>query len=178
MLAPAAAGFLIAPMVVADAEDCAAYASLPESNLLVSSVTRSSADIVPMIERCYSGDPNAPLLFSVREQATARFIASVGFHSISALSRTAEITYTVHPEKWGRGVGTQVCNAAVRWAFGEKQWVRVQATTLEQHKASQRILHKCGFELEGRLRNFRLVRGVPSDFLLFSILPGPSAGAA
>jgi RimJ/RimL family protein N-acetyltransferase len=165
-------------MVVADAEDWVAYAALPESNEFVSSIIRSTADAVPMIERSLSSEPNSPLMFAIRELQSGRLVASVGFHTVSSLNRTAEITYTVHPGLWGRGLATRACTAAVQWAFAHKGWVRIQATTLERHHASQRVLVKCGFQLEGRLSNFRIVHGVPSDYLMFSVIPGAAGSAA
>jgi len=178
VLAPEVSGFTVTHMVVADAGDWVAYAALPESNEFVSSTIRSVADAVPLIERSLSGDPNSPLLFAIREVSSGRLVASVGFHTVSSLNRTAEITYTVHPERWGQGLATRACAAAVQWAFAHKGWVRIQATTLEHHHASQRVLAKCGFQLEGKLRNFRIVRGVPSDYLLFAIVPGAAGSAA
>jgi RimJ/RimL family protein N-acetyltransferase len=171
LLAPTILGFSMAPMAVSDAEEWAEYATLPEATRFTSTVARSAADIVSMIERTLSGDPNAPVLFSMREPSSGRFVASVGFHTVSSLNRTAEVTYTVRPEFWGKGLATAACTAAVRWAFQHKQWVRVQATTLEEHVASQRVLLKCGFALEGKLRNFRIVRGEPRDFLLYACIP-------
>jgi RimJ/RimL family protein N-acetyltransferase len=179
VLAPSIAGFSVAPMVVADAADWVAYAARPESNEFVSSSVRSVADAVPMIERSHSSDPNAPVLFAIRElDSTRRLVATVGFHTVSSLNRSAEITYTVDPQLWGRGIATRACAAAVQWAFTVKGWVRVQATTLERHQASQRVLAKCGFQLEGTLRNFRIVRGVPCDYLMFSVIRRTGAGAA
>jgi RimJ/RimL family protein N-acetyltransferase len=165
-------------MAVADAADWAEYAVLPEFARFTSTVTRSAADLVPMIERTLSGDPNAPVLFSVREPGSGQFVASVGFHTVSSLNRTAEVTYTVRPELWGKGLATAACAAAVRWAFQHKRWVRVQATTLEEHAASQRVLRKCGFEFEGKLRNFRIVRGEPRDYLLYACIPDRPDDAA
>jgi RimJ/RimL family protein N-acetyltransferase len=178
VLAPQIAGFTVSHMVVADVDDWLAYAALPESNEFVSSTIRSTADALPLIERSLSADPSAPVLFAIRELASARLVASVGFHTVSPLNRTAEITYTVHPELWGQGLATRACSAAVQWAFVTKGWVRIQATTLERHLASQRVLAKCGFQLEGKLRNFRLVRGVPSDYLVFSVIPSVATSAA
>jgi RimJ/RimL family protein N-acetyltransferase len=165
-------------MTVEDATDWAEYAMLPRVTEFVSSVVASPADLVAMIERTRSGEANAPILFSVREQASGRFVASVGFHTVSALNRTAEITYTVHPEHWGKGLATAVCGAASRWAFEHRGWVRVQATTLEANVASQRVLLKCGYALEGKLRNFRMVRGEPRDYLLYACVPLAAPGAA
>lgn len=178
MPAPEIPGFSVAPMAVDDAATWAEYAVLPEVGRFTSTVTRSAADIVPMIERTLSGDLNAPVLFAVREPSSGRFVASVGFHTVSSLNRTAEITYTVRPEWSGNGLATAACAAAVSWAFQHKRWVRVQATTLEEHVASQRVLLKCSFEFEGKLRNFRIVRGEPRDYLLYACIPVRAGSAA
>jgi [ribosomal protein S5]-alanine N-acetyltransferase len=168
---PGIPGYVVAPLAVADAADWARFALLPEVMRYTSTVATSAADLVPMIERTLAADPNAPVLFGVRDAASRQLVACVGFHTVSALHRTAEVTYTVHPERWGRGLATAACDAAVRWAFTQRGWVRVQATTLEPHVASQRVLLKCGFEFEGRLRNFRIVRGQPHDYLLYARVP-------
>ena len=102
-------------------------------------------------------------------------MASVGFHTVSALNRTAEVTYAVSPSDSGRGIATAACAAAVAWGFEQRRWLRIQATTLEAHAASRRVLEKCGFGLEGTLRNFRLVRGEPRDYLMFSVIPSTPA---
>jgi len=177
-LAPDIAGYSVAPMCVGDAAEWAQYAALPEVIKFTSSTVKSAADIVPMIERTLSGDLNAPILFSVREPISGRFVASVGFHTVSSLNRTAEVTYTVHPALWGQGLATAACAAAVSWAFAHKGWVRIQATTVEEHQASQRVLLKCSFELESKLRNFRIVQGEPRDYLLYARIPSQGEGAA
>jgi RimJ/RimL family protein N-acetyltransferase len=78
----------------------------------------------------------------------------------------------VRPECWGRGIAGAACRAALQWGFGDRGWQRIQATTLESNVASQAVLRRCGFALEGRLRNFRIVRGEPRDYLMFSVVPG------
>jgi RimJ/RimL family protein N-acetyltransferase len=169
-------GHAVAPMGRADAPDWATFALLPEVQAFTSSTAESVADLVPMIERTLVDDPNAPLLFAVRtcgpDGSPGRMVASLGFHTVSALNRSAEITYTVHPECWGRGLATALARAALHWGFSRRQWVRIQATTLVDHLASQRVLAKCGFVFEGRLRNFRLVRGQPRDYLMYARVPG------
>lgn len=171
MNAPSLSGYLLAPMVPGDAPDWADYVLLPEVKRLTSSSCESVADLLPMIERSQSADPNAPRLFSVREAGSGRFVAAIGFHTVSALNRSAEVTYDVRPDCQGRGLATALCEAGVAWGFAEQGWLRIQATTLVEHVASQRVLTKCNFALEGRLRNFRIVRGEPRDYLMFSRIP-------
>jgi len=170
-------GHVVSTVALADVDDWASFAVLPEVQEHTSSSVSSAADLVPMIERTMSTDPNAPVLFAVREPPLGLLVAVVGSHTVSALNKTAEVTYVVRPERWGAGLATAVCHAAVQWAFRTRGWVRVQATTLEANVASQRVLKKCGFAFEGRLRNFRMVRGQPGDYLLFSTVPtSPAAG--
>jgi RimJ/RimL family protein N-acetyltransferase len=169
---PLVPGHVVTRIALADAAEWATFAVLPQVQEHTSSEVRGVADLVPMIERSLSDDPGAPVLFALRQAATHELVATFGFHSISALNGSAEVTYVVRPEQWGRGVATAVCAAAVRWGFKERGWVRIQATVLEPNVASLRVLEKCGFAFEGRLRNFRKVRGEPRDYLLYATVPG------
>lgn len=77
MREPEMAGFSVARMVIADADGCVAYAALPECNEFVSSTVRSAADAIAMIGRSLSDEPNAAVLFAIRELGSARLVASI-----------------------------------------------------------------------------------------------------
>lgn len=159
-----------------DAEAWAAYATLPEVTRHTSSSAASVADVAAVIERGLEREPASPVHFAIVETAGGRLVAHVGFHTVSPLNRSAEVTYDVHPELWGRGIATAACAAALRWGFADRGWQRIQATTLESNLASQAVLRRCGFVFEGKLRAFRVVRGESRDYLMFSRLPtDPSA---
>ena len=175
---PTVHGHDVQRLALADADDWAAFALLPEMQRFTSANAASLADLLPVIERTLSGAPDAPVLFGVRDPLTHELEATFGFHTVSSLNRTAELTYMVRPQLWGRGLATALCEAAVTWAFRDRGWVRVQATVLEPNIASIRVLQKCGFVLEGRLHNFRIVHGAPRDFMLFARVPAPDAGIA
>lgn len=161
------------PIAPDDAAEWFEFAALPEVKRHTSSTVESLADVQAAIGRTLTGEASAPVYFALRDAASSQLAAVVGYHSRSPLNRTAEISYEVRPALWGRGVATRVCRAAVAWGFDHLGLVRVQATTLEENVASQRVLAKAGFDIEGKLRNFRLVRGVPRDYLLFSMIPPP-----
>ncbi|CAM2157409.1 protein of unknown function [Pararobbsia alpina] len=38
-----------------------------------------------------------------------------------------------------------------------------------------RVLEKCGFEFEGVLRAYRMVRGTPGHFNMFALINGPAS---
>jgi [ribosomal protein S5]-alanine N-acetyltransferase len=161
-----------------DVHDWAAYALLPEVKEYTSSVASTVDDLRPMIQRSLVGDATSPIYFAVVDQAENKMIGSVGFHSVSTVNGTAEITYDVAPSHWNRGIATAACRAASCWGFEERQWHRIQATTVLAHVRSQHVLERCGFKREGIVRNFRVVHGHPADYWLYSVLPGEVKSAA
>jgi RimJ/RimL family protein N-acetyltransferase len=156
------------PISFSDIEPWYAYLSIPGAVEHTSWSIKSREDVRAIVERCHSSGARSLIRFAVVDVETARMIGSVGFHTISAENRTAEIAFDLHPEFWGQGIATHCCRAALTWGFAQRQYVRIQATALDTNYASMRVLEKSGFALEGLLRNFRLVRGVPRDFRMYS----------
>jgi [ribosomal protein S5]-alanine N-acetyltransferase len=114
--------------------------------------------------------PSSMTRFAIVRRDDGAFIGSAGFHSVSPVNHTAEIAYDLAPEVWGHGIARATCEALTRWAFEHVGLVRVQGTTLASNTRSQRVLESCGFEREGLLRRYRLVRGTPGDFWMYSRL--------
>lgn len=84
---------------------------------------------------------------------------------------TAEVTYDVTPAHWCQGIASAACRAATLWGFAQHGWHRIQATTVLPNIGSQKMLERCGFPHEGLLRNFRLVRGLQTDFWMCAAIP-------
>jgi ribosomal-protein-alanine N-acetyltransferase len=118
-----------------------------------------------------SEDPSTPIRFAISRGHGQPLIGSVGFHTIASAHRTAEIAYDLHPSYWGEGIGSDCCTALTNWGFLERGYLRVQAVVLETNMPSISLLEKCGFAFEGKLRNYRVVRGCARDFLMYSKLP-------
>ena len=165
-------GFVVRPVEASDAPAWASYACLPEVQEFTSSNPACVEDLLALIHRTLAGEPNSPIQFALIAEGGSSLVATVGFHTISTLNGTAEITYDVSPSHWGRGIATKACRAATSWAFAAKGWHRIQATTVLQHLRSQRVLERCGYRKEGLVRNYRIVRGQPTDYWLYSAVPG------
>lgn len=172
MEAPHAPGFVIRPIRVEDAVAWASYACLPEVKDHTSSTANSVDDVLRVIHLVLAAEANSPIHFAVTPEHSSALVATVGFHTVSALNRTAEITYDVAPSHWGQGIAKALCRAATLWGFETKDWCRIQATTVLANTRSMRVLEHCGFKREGRVRNFRIVRGAPADYWLYSAVPG------
>jgi [ribosomal protein S5]-alanine N-acetyltransferase len=178
MSPPKIPGFTVRLIQLEDAAAWASYACLPEVKEHTSSTVGTVEEVGAVIQRTLATEPSSPIHFALLPQGSDTLVATVGFHTISALNGTAEITYDVSPSHWAKGIATAACRAATLWAFEVKRWNRAQATTVLPNVRSQRVLERCGFKREGLVRNFRLVRGKPTDYWLYSVLPGEVPGAA
>jgi ribosomal-protein-alanine N-acetyltransferase len=96
---------------------------------------------------------------------------AVGALSIANLVRgpfqSANLGYWVAQQVNGRGVGTQAVGEACRWAFGEGGLHRLEAGTLTDNVASQKVLERNGFERIGLAPRYLHIAGEWRDHLLF-----------
>lgn len=81
-------------------------------------------------------------------------IGGVGTHQLTDIFyRTWDMGYYLSPMVWRQGYGTEAIKAFTRWAFNTWPLLnRIQAHTYENNLASQKLLQKCGFVIEGRGR--------------------------
>jgi len=80
------------------------------------------------------------------------------------------IGFTLLPEARGRGFASEAAVLLVDYLFLHEQAERIQAETHPENRASQRVLEKAGFQLEGRLRRTVFSRGHWRDSLMYSLL--------
>lgn len=163
-------GFRLRPLEASDIDGWYSYLSMPSVVRDTSWNVKSAAELKPLVEWYNAEDSSSAIRFAISPRSDESLVGTIGFHTISPVHRTAEIAYDIHPEYWRRGIGFACCTTVLDWGFRERGYVRVQATTMEANAPSIRLLEKCGFLLEGKLRNYRMVRGEPRDFVMFSKL--------
>ncbi|XP_008390977.1 uncharacterized protein [Malus domestica] len=84
----------------------------------------------------------------------------------------AEIGYALAAEYWGQGIVIRAVKMAITEGFKEfTDLVRMQALILIENKASQRVLEKLGFHMEGLLREYTIHKGTVKDVFMYSLLP-------
>ena len=89
--------------------------------------------------------------FRVSDQDTDSYVGDGGFKG-PPQNGTVEIAYGVEPSFQGKGIGTKIAKALVRYAFGNDVKL-VLAHTLPETNASTKILTKCGFQFEGEVQD-------------------------
>jgi ribosomal-protein-alanine N-acetyltransferase len=89
------------------------------------------------------------------------------FHIMRESLQSCTIGYWIDKARNGRGLATGAVEDAVAYAFGDLALHRVEAATLLDNVASQRVLEKAAFERIGVARRFLRINGEWRDFLLF-----------
>jgi RimJ/RimL family protein N-acetyltransferase len=108
--------------------------------------------------------------WAVCDAVTAEVVAGVVLHNLDRFVGSAEVTCFTHPAHRGKGILPTALNAVIGWAFGAAGMHRIIYKHSVFNKASQRIPEKCGFTLEGRLRDGLIIDDQRVDELLWSRL--------
>ena len=88
-------------------------------------------------------------------------------------SGAASFGYWLGRAYWGRGIGTEAARMISDYALRPGNLRRLEARVFAENVASARILEKCGFVLEGVLREHYIDRSDKvCDALLFARLAG------
>ncbi len=72
---------------------------------------------------------------------------------LEASGHAATVGYTFAREHWGNGYAGESLGALVDWLFAETSVVRIAATLHPENLRSARVVERCGFDFEGRIRN-------------------------
>lgn len=83
---------------------------------------------------------------------------------------SAEIGFWLGEAYWGRGITTEAAAAFTDFSFRAFDLRRIFARVFEWNPASARVLEKCGYSLEGRLRKSVFKDGRLVDELIYGKL--------
>ncbi len=89
--------------------------------------------------------------------------------------QSCSVGYWLAEDQTGEGLATEAVRAAVEFAFTQLELHRVQAETLVQNVASQRVLARTGFDQYGLAPRYLNIAGRWQDHLMFQRL-NDSAG--
>jgi RimJ/RimL family protein N-acetyltransferase len=100
-----------------------------------------------MILDYYEQHPGLGIWLTV-ERETA---ASVGLHLLNHVRGESiiQVGFTLAKSVWGRGYGTEMASAVLRYGFIDRQLPRIAGIASLQNYASQHVLTKIGLERRG-----------------------------
>lgn len=85
-------------------------------------------------------------------------------------NKAGEICYHFNKAYWGKGYATESAKELINFCFKKLKFRKVYADTDHDNYASQKVLKKLGFKLEGRIREKHLVNGKWKDELDYGLL--------
>jgi RimJ/RimL family protein N-acetyltransferase len=89
--------------------------------------------------------------WTICDKKTGKFIGSIGI-SIHKEQEGCELHYWINADEWNRGYCTEAAKRIVTHVFEELHMHRLFVTHRERNIASKTVIGKCGFVLEGVLR--------------------------
>lgn len=88
-------------------------------------------------------------------------------------AHVARVGYWLAVQFWNRGIATDALRAVTRYAFDTFPIHRLEATVFGWNPASGRVLEKCGYRMEGRLRDAITRADEITDELIYGLIkPG------
>ena len=100
--------------------------------------------------------PSPDFKWGVVSRDTNTVIGDISVFDIEN-NRMGSVGYRFDPDEWGNGYATEALREAVRFIFAHTELDRLQATADVRNAASNRVLEKCGFVLEGTIRHGKMV---------------------
>jgi len=119
-----------------------------------------------------------PMFMFLRERPNVA-VGGTGLHRMDWAVPRFEIGYWVSRSFEGKGYVSEAVRALTRLAFGTLGAERVEIHCGHRNVRSQRVAERCGFVLEGRLRNHRReTTGELRDTLVYALVPSDPATAS
>lgn len=108
--------------------------------------------------------------FAIADKKDNRMIGSIGITSYNSYQRRIELSYDLDSDYWRRGITTRAIAKVIEYAFDDWNVNRIEASVSVHNLPSKNLLLKCGFTLEGILRQHRYQLGRFVDVYFFSLL--------
>ena len=109
-------------------------------------------------------------LFAI-ETLDGTHIGNIELFDFQRIHRHAELGVVIgEKEYWGQGYGSDAIRTLLRFGFEELNLHRIHLGVYEDNKRGIRAYQKCGFQLEGRLRDAIYRQGRYFDMLVMGIL--------
>lgn len=159
------------PIEITDTDRIHEWAALPEACQYQPWGPNTYADtqaFVAQAVEAWAIDPQRRWAWAAVDPSDV--VVGIGEVKLREPSR-AEISYAVHVELWGQGVGSRVGYLLSQWAFAHLvELERLEATCDPRNVASESVLQRIGMSYEGTLRHVVRIRDGWRDSKMFSIL--------
>lgn len=129
------------------------------------------AEVVQLIENFHMTFNNqAGIRLAIVSKDTQQVMGTCGFHQYSQRHARAEVGFELNGAYQHQGYAREAVEALIKWGFDVVGLHRIEAVTYPENNASMTLLEKLGFEKEGLLRDYVILRDQPQDLWMYSLL--------
>jgi ribosomal-protein-alanine N-acetyltransferase len=97
-----------------------------------------------------------------------QLVGSVTLDIENAAHARGVVGFVFDPRCWGHGFASEALGLILDFGFGELALHRIAAHCHPDHEPCAHVLEKAGLQLEGRMRDYKRVRGAWRDSLLYA----------
>jgi RimJ/RimL family protein N-acetyltransferase len=121
------------------------------------------------IDRMLRSDDS--LLLIIEEETNQEAIGHILLSDISRINRSCDLAIRIGSEQYrNRGLGSSAIKEVLGFAWVDLGLHRVQLTVIEGNERARRTYEKCGFVLEGTLRDSLFVDGKFRNLLVMACI--------
>jgi len=116
---------------------------------------------------------NQAVRWGILRKDTDEMIGTCCFDTFHLKFQSVNLGYNLRPDCWGNGFATEAIHKIIELAFTQGiagPVNRIQAITVPENIASEKVLTKLGFSKEGLMRHYGFWKGEFRDMNLFSLL--------
>lgn len=106
----------------------------------------------------------------IEENKSGKLIGAIRINHIDKITKCGVIGYELDSEYWGQGFMTEAVGAVTRCGFDTFELNRIEAWTLPDNEASDKVLLNNGFHYEGTMRQKAYFKGKYHDERVFGRL--------
>ncbi|HEY4311461.1 MAG TPA: GNAT family protein [Pirellulales bacterium] len=109
--------------------------------------------------------------YFIADATQSRLLGGCGLYHVDRTTGCASLGYWVRRDAAGRGHATRAARLLVRFGLVDLDLTRIEILVATENLASQRVAEKIGATREGVLRNRLVLKGRPTDAVVFSLIP-------
>ncbi|MBK8686132.1 MAG: GNAT family N-acetyltransferase [Chitinophagaceae bacterium] len=134
-------------------------------------LAKTNADVEALIQMIHERfQQKMAINWAMIQTSDKQMIGYIGLVNIDAENDHAEIGYILLPEFQGKGFMHEAMQAVIDFSFEKLGVHRLSGTVDPENTASSKVLEKCGFKLEGHLREHEIFEGRYLDSLIYGLL--------
>ncbi len=100
------------------------------------------------------GNKNGEYNFAIEDIKTKKYIGGCGIQTVNWLARVATVGIMIgDKEYWGKGYGTDAMKVLMKFIFQNMNIHKIRLSTFSFNLRAKKCYEKCGFEVEGILKD-------------------------